>query len=136
MSWGKKLQPLIIEQAAEDLQPRGPPERRRHLCAPRAPRLHRDATIICPDRGPGAIETKCVFDYRGLDGGLERRQAAAPPRRDPASSQQMYVGDGETPYQWGVIAAVGRRRGALFRAQADPELFDRCTPRPNASSPR
>jgi len=104
MSWGKKLQPLIIEQAAEELHLEVHPNAddsyvRRGLLG-----CTRDATIICPDRGPGALETKCVFDYRtwmqDWNGGKQ------PPRMHEIQlQQQMFVGDGETPYQWGVIAA-------------------------------
>jgi predicted phage-related endonuclease len=105
MSWGKKLQPLIIEQAAEDLKLEVRPNaddsyHRRGLIG-----CTRDATIICPDRGPGALETKCVFDYRtwmaDWNGGKN------PPRCHEVQLQtQMAVGeeDGE-PYAWGIIAA-------------------------------
>lgn len=105
MSWGKKLQPLIIEQAAADLRFEVHPNAddtyvRRGLLG-----CTRDATIICPDRGPGALETKCVFDYRtwmaDWNGGKQ------PPRHHEIQlQQQMLVGepDGES-YEWGVIAA-------------------------------
>ena len=103
MSWGKKLQPLVIAQAAEDLRLEVLPNiadtyhRRGRLgCT-------RDATIICPDRGPGALETKCVFDYatwmRDWDGGKK-----VPRPHEIQLQQQMWVGD-EAPYKWGVIAA-------------------------------
>lgn len=103
MSWGKKLQPLIIEQAAEDLKLEVVPNAadtymRRGLLG-----CTRDATIICPVRGPGALETKCVFDYRMwmTDWGGGR----APPRHHEMQlQQQMLVGD-EMPYDWGVICA-------------------------------
>lgn len=104
MSWGKKLQPLIIEQAAQELHFEVRPNAddayvRRGLLG-----CTRDATIICPDRGPGALETKCVFDYRtwmaDWNGGKQ------PPRHHEIQLQdQMFVGDGETPYRWGVLAA-------------------------------
>jgi hypothetical protein len=106
MSWGKKLQPLIIEQAAADLRLEVRPNaedtyhrRGRIGCT-------RDATIICPDRGPGALETKCVFDYRTwmADWGGGR---AVPRCHEIQVQTQMYVGEG-TPhlcFTWGVIAA-------------------------------
>lgn len=104
MSWGKKLQPLILEQAAADLKLEVRPNEddtyvRRGLLG-----CTRDATIICPDRGPGALETKAVFDYRvwmqKWDGGDK------PPREyEIQNQQQMLVGDGESPFSWGVIAA-------------------------------
>lgn len=106
MSWGKKLQPLLVQQAAEDLKFEVIPNEndtyvRRGLLG-----CTRDATIICPTRGPGALETKCVFDYgiwmQKWDGGK------APPREHEIQlQQQIAVGEGDRgqPYNWGVIAA-------------------------------
>jgi hypothetical protein len=73
ISWGRKLQPLVIAQAAEELRLKVQPNHA-HVYHRRG-RLGctRDATMLCPDRGPGARETKCVFDYptwmREWDGG-------------------------------------------------------------------
>jgi predicted phage-related endonuclease len=103
MAWGKKLQPLVIAQAAEELGLEVEPnhghvyQRRGRLgCT-------RDATIFCPDRGRGALETKCVFDYatwmREWDGGRN-----VPPMHEIQLQQQMKVGDDSGSYQWGVIA--------------------------------
>jgi predicted phage-related endonuclease len=103
MSWGRKLQPLVIAQAAEDLHLVVEPNhdhayRRRGRLG-----CTRDATIFCPDRGRGALETKCVFDYatwmREWDGG--RR---VPPHHEIQQQQQMKVGDDDGPYAWGVLA--------------------------------
>lgn len=119
MSWGKKLQPLVIEQTAEDMRFDVIPNDadtyiRRGLLG-----CTRDATIICPDRGPGALETKCVFDYRtwmaDWDGGK------TPPRHHEIQlQQQMLVGDDE-PYNWGVIAAWVA--GEVHYFERDP-IFD------------
>lgn len=63
----------------------------------------RDATIICPDRGPGALEIKCVFDFRVW--AESWRSGEYVPRQNEIQLQtQMAVGDGETPYNWGIIA--------------------------------
>lgn len=111
MSWGKKMQPLLIEQAAEDLKLEVHPNEgdvyhRRGLLG-----CTRDATIICPDRGPGALETKVVFDYRiWMD---KWKGGDAPPKEyEIQLQQQMLVGDQcNDPdedfgmYRWGVIAA-------------------------------
>lgn len=103
MSWGKKLQPLIIQQAAEDLKFEVIPNDQDTYVRRGALGCTRDATIICPDRGPGALETKCVFDYRtwmtDWDGGN-----APPKTHEIQLQQQMAVGD-DAPYAWGVIAA-------------------------------
>ncbi len=103
MKWGSLMQPLIIREAAEQLKMEVIPNdgdvyHRRGLLG-----CTRDATIICPDRGPGAMETKCVFDYRtwmnDWNGG---RQPPKP--HELQLQQQMLVGD-EEPYEWGVIVA-------------------------------
>lgn len=111
MSWGKKLQPLILAQVAEDLKFEVIPNAadayvRRGLLG-----CTRDATIINPDRGPGALEIKCVFDYRiwmqDWDGGR-----VVPRHHEIQVQQQMLVGDppedGLGPsgmYDWGIVAA-------------------------------
>lgn len=104
MSWGKKLQPLVLDQAASDLKLAIRPNvgdvyiRRGRLgCT-------RDAEILCPDRGPGAFEAKCVFGYdvwmADWNGGKN------PPRwYEIQLQEQMVVGNGKRSYRWGVIAA-------------------------------
>lgn len=124
MSWGKKLQPLIIDQAAQDLHFEVHSNAddtyvRRGLLG-----CTRDATIICPDRGPGALETKCVFDYRtwmaDWNGGKQ------PPRHHEIQlQQQMFVGDGETPYRWGVLAAWVAGEVHYFERAPIDELWQR-----------
>jgi predicted phage-related endonuclease len=124
MAWGKKLQPLIIAQAAEDmhLEVRSNDADeyvRRGLLG-----CTRDAEIICPDRGPGALETKCVFDYRGWmadwNGGKQ------PPRpHEIQIQQQMFVGDGETPYRWGVIAAWVAGEVKYFEREPIDDLWQK-----------
>jgi predicted phage-related endonuclease len=105
MNWGRKLQPLILEQVAEEMRLEVRPNNedaymRRGLLG-----CTRDATIICPDRGPGAVETKCVFDYRtwmaDWNGGKQ------PPRHHEIQlQQQMLVGDeGGESYRWGLLVA-------------------------------
>lgn len=126
MSWGKKLQPLIIQQAADDLKLEVHPNvddayHRRGLLG-----CTRDATIICPDRGPGALETKCVFDYRtwmaDWDGG--RR---APKHYEIQLQQQMLVGDGVSgePYRWGVLSAWVAGNVHYFERAPIDDLWDR-----------
>lgn len=104
MSWGTKLQPLIIQQAAEDLKLEVRPNANDSYHRRGWLGCTRDATIICPDRGPGALETKCVFDYRtwmqDWDGGRK-----APKHYEIQLQQQMAVGDEKQAYEWGVLAA-------------------------------
>lgn len=100
MDWGLKMQPLLLAQAAEDLHLEVKPDEqyvRRGLLG-----CTRDAIVICPDRGPGALEFKCCFDY-----GTWMRDWAGgdtPPRHNEIQlQQQMLVGDGKTSYEWGVL---------------------------------
>lgn len=123
MSWGTKMQPLIIQQAAEDLKFEVIPNAddsymRRGLLG-----CTRDATIICPDRGPGALETKCVFDYRtwmaDWDGGN------APPKQHEIQLQQQMLVGGEQSYNWGVIAAWVAGDVYYFERTPIVNLWDR-----------
>lgn len=113
-SWGRKMQPLIIQQVAADKKLEVIPNVsdtyvRRGLFG-----CTRDAVIICPDRGPGALEIKCVFDYRIW--ATEWRGGDHVPRHNDIQLQtQMYVGEGNISldgidftigdYKWGMIAA-------------------------------
>lgn len=109
MNWGTKMQPLILAQVAEDKKLEVIPNIddtyiRRGLIG-----CTRDATIICPDRGPGALEIKCVFDYRvwatNWQGGNH-----VPRHNEIQLQTQMYVGDcppgWDRPrtFEWGMIA--------------------------------
>jgi hypothetical protein len=105
MQWGKKLQPLIIAQASEELRLEVRPNEADDYHRRGFLGCTRDATIICPDRGPGALETKCVFDYgvwmRDWHGGK-----FVPRNHEIQLQQQMLVGDGTGPaYEWGVVCA-------------------------------
>jgi hypothetical protein len=110
MDWGKKLQPLVLEQAAADLRLEVRPNAGDVYARRSALRLGctRDAEIFCPDRGPGALETKCVFDYgTWMD---EWNGGKDPPRHiEIQLQQQMLVGAGDgsvlsDPFDWGVLA--------------------------------
>lgn len=126
LNWGTKMEPLLLEQAAEDLklevatnrQPDGSQIYvRRGLLG-----CSRDADIYDPQRGPGALETKCCFDYKILmqewDGGK------TPPRMHEIQlQQQMYVGDGEKPFEWGVIALWCGGDMTYFQRKPMPDLW-------------
>jgi hypothetical protein len=104
MSWGKKLQPLILEQAADDLKLEVVPNAGDSYVRQGMLGCTRDAQIICPDRGPGALETKCVFDYRTwmADWGGGR---FVPRHHEIQLQQQMLVGDGRCSFAWGALCA-------------------------------
>lgn len=102
MAWGLKMEPLILAEAAADLklevrpnQPQVYVNRGRFGCT-------RDAEIISPDEGPGALEAKTVFDYRTWMQDWEGGKAV-PPHYEIQLQVQMYVGDGEQPFRWGAI---------------------------------
>lgn len=121
MSWGTKMQPLVLEQAAEDLKlspfaNEGYDRRGVIGCT-------RDADISCPDRGWGALETKCVFDYaqwmRAWDGGN-----CVPVDYEMQLQAQMYTGGDDGPYKWGVIAAWVCGDMHYFERKPDLEFED------------
>jgi hypothetical protein len=122
MSWGLLMQPLLLDQAARDLKLEVHPVdnyvRNGQLgCT-------RDATIICPDRGPGALECKCVFDYgvwMNTWGGGE----SVPRHYEIQLQQQMLVGDGVNSYGWGVIAVWVCGEMRYYERKPIPDLWDR-----------
>lgn len=135
MAWGKRMQPLLLEAAAEDLA--------LDVRAPDAAGLTaddlfqgdpylrngplgctKDATVICPDRGPGALELKCCFDYRqwmtrwhGGDG--------APLDIEIQLQVQLLVGDGALPFDWGVIGVWVCGEMTYFERKLDDALAQR-----------
>jgi len=127
LDWGLKMEPLLLEQAAADLrlevktnrQPDGSQVYlRRGLLG-----CSRDADIYDPQRGPGALETKCCFDYKILmqewDGGK------TPPRQHEIQlQQQMYVGDGVTSFEWGTIALWCGGDMTYFHRKPMPTLWE------------
>lgn len=124
MNWGRKLQPLIIDQAADDLRLEAVQNEQDTYVRRGLLGCTRDATIICPDRGPGALETKCVFDYRtwmaDWNGGKQ------PPRHHEIQlQQQMFVGDGVQPYQWGVLTAWVAGELHYFERKPIDELWQK-----------
>lgn len=107
MTWGTRMEPLVLAQAAEDLALMVTPNRgddgkqsyrRSGLLG-----CTRDATIYDPQRGPGALETKCVFDYsvwmNRWDGGRN-----LPREIEIQLQQQMLVGDADGSFKWGKLA--------------------------------
>lgn len=103
MDWGNKMQPLLLSQCADDLKLEVKPiheyVRRGVLGATK------DAIVYDPQRGPGALETKCVFDYRQW---MTRWAGGVPPTDIELQLQtQMFVGDGDEDkpsFGWGIIA--------------------------------
>src|SRR5713101_1642234 len=129
MDWGKKMQPLILAQVDAEKDMKVIPNAddtyvRRGLLG-----CTRDATIICPDRGPGALEIKCVFDYATwMD---KWHGGASVPRHYEIQLQtQMYVGDDNPEfinpsYGWGLIAVWVCAEVHYFERQSIPKMWDR-----------
>jgi YqaJ-like viral recombinase domain len=121
MDWGKKMEPIIREQVAKEMRLEVVPNEERYI---RRNNLGctRDATIICPDRGPGALEIKCVFDYASWmqkwNGGK-----MVPRHIEIQLQQQCFVGDESGPYQWGLIVAWCAAELYYFERKPIPKLW-------------
>lgn len=106
MEWGTLIEPLVIAQTGKKLGLEVQPNRDADGIQPYVRRgligCTRDGTIFDPSVGPGALEGKCVFDYsvwmQKWEGGKR-----VPPEIEIQNQVQMYVGDGITPYNWGII---------------------------------
>lgn len=128
MKWGTLMEPIILAQAAIDLGlevrvNRGEDGKQRYF---RRGLLgcHRDGDVVFPDRGPAAIEVKCIFDYttwmRDWNGGK------APPRHVEIQLQsQMMVGDGTRAYESGIIVAWVAGEVHYFERSPISELWNR-----------
>lgn len=123
MREGKRIQPLVLERAADELRLTVTPHDERYV---RKGQLGatRDATVYCPERGPGAVEIKCVFDYRvwmaEWEGG-----ARVPPHIEVQHQQQMLVGDGKESFEWGVIAVWVCASQVYFERSPNSALWSR-----------
>src|ERR1700719_118033 len=137
INWGKLMQPIIIKQVAQERGLEVIPNMdgatgldtyvRRGLLG-----CTRDATIIAPGIGPGALEIKCVFDYRvwmqKWNGGK-----TVPREVEIQLQQQIFVGNGEgdstsrsiltNSYKWGLIAVWVCADLYYFERQPLPELW-------------
>lgn len=123
MLWGKRMQPLILAQAADDLKLEVVPNsadiyqfREKIGCT-------RDAEVLAPDLGPGALETKVCFDYRQW---MDRWGGGDKPPVDIELQlqAQMFVGDGKKPYNWGMICVWLAGEQHYFERRPDAAIFD------------
>ncbi len=126
MNWGKLLQPLIIGEVRKawgfEVIPNEETYIRRGLLG-----CTRDAAIIAPGIGPGALEIKCVFDYRVW---MQRWNGGkiVPREVEIQLQQQIFVGDGELnppheSYKWGLIAVWVCADLYYFERKPVPELW-------------
>jgi hypothetical protein len=123
MDWGLKMQALVLAQAAEDLHLEVRPNHGNEYVRNGLVGCTRDAEIICPDRGPGTLETKCVFDYgvwaRDWNGGK-----TVPRHIEIQTQQQMMVGLDGRVFTWGVIAVWVCGEVHYFERKPIPELWE------------
>lgn len=101
---GRRLQPFVLERAATELRLLVTPNEADVYVRAGLLGATRDAEIHCPDRGPGALETKCVFNWRVWATEWENG-ARVPPHCEMQLQQQMLVGAGGASFEWGVVAA-------------------------------
>ena len=134
MEWGLKMQPLVLQQAAEDLALEIKPNQdgngeiywRRGVVG-----ATRDATVFTPDKGPGAFETKCCFDdnawFNSWNNGVQ-----PPKHAEIQLQQQMLVGDGNEPFQHGTIAVWYAGEQFYFYREPIPALWEELERRASA----
>ncbi len=125
MNWGLKLQPLILEQAAQDLALEVIPNHENRYLRRGSLGCTRDATIIAPDLGPGAFETKAVFDYKiwmqNWGGGKE-----VPKHVEIQLQNQILVGDGAgNSFKWGKLGVWVCGEMYYYDREPVPELWGR-----------
>lgn len=103
MRWGTDMQPLITKRVAEEKKLEVVPNWANNYVRRGKFGCTRDAEIICPDRGPGALEIKCVFDFKQW---MEKWGGGktVPREYEIQLQTQMMVGDGTVPYDWGTFA--------------------------------
>jgi predicted phage-related endonuclease len=114
VEWGIRLEPAIIE-AARDRYGYQDREQLPHLSNGKGLGGHPDRRVICPDRGPGILEVKCV-DW------LERKKWGDEPPLHHLLQSQTYQGlDGVT---WGdMIVLVGGNSLERFCYDFRPKLY-------------
>lgn len=122
MDWGTKMQPLVIAQVAEEKKLVVRPNDGDVYVRNGRLGCTRDAEIICPTRGPGALEAKVVFDYRVWM--REWLGGEMPPQHiDIQLQSQMRVGNGTESYQWGLIAVWLAGEIHYFERKPLPKLW-------------
>lgn len=104
MFWGKTLQEPILNKVSSEMKLEVYPNATDAYCRNGLIGATRDAVILAPDRGPGCVEVKCIFDYgvwmKDWHGGTQ------PPRWHEIQLQAgIYAGDGIEPYTWGLLVA-------------------------------
>ncbi len=122
MKLGRLVQRALLEQAADDLVFAVERNDDDNYVRNGLVGCTRDADVICPDRGPGTLELKVVWDYATW---MTTWGGGVPPRHIELQTQvQMMVGDGKTPFDWGVIAVCICGEMKYFHREPMKELWD------------
>jgi hypothetical protein len=140
MSWGTKLEPLILDQAADDLRlevrQNREPNGSQHYFRNGYFGCHRDGDIICPDRGPGAIEAKAsstiAAGWRTGTAGKHRRATSRysfKSRCTSALGTATRINGASSPHG-------SRASSTISSASRSQNCSTASTPRPRRSSPR
>lgn len=124
MTWGKRMQPLILDVVKEDKRLDVTPNPEDTYIRRGIVGCTRDADIVDPTRGPGALEVKCVFDY-AVYGQKWEMGERVPPEYELQLQAQMGVGDGEKPYEWGLFAVWKCGEMEYFERTFNPEIWER-----------
>lgn len=130
MDWGKKLEPLVLDEASKmtgtkiipNQDPDNPGEQvyfRRGLFGATP-----DAFAYDPKLGWGAVECKCVFDYRtwmsDWKGGKK-----VPRNYEIQLQDQMKVGRPEDgPFKWGMFVVWIASEMMIFKREPLPVLWE------------
>ena len=123
IEWGNRLEGAILDKVADELKlevTRWDQEKyiaRGHLgCT-------KDAIVYDPQAGYGAVEAKNVDYFIFKEEWTDHR---APEHIELQLQCQMWCGDGETPYEWGVIAVlIGGNNFKIYKRKLDTRLMER-----------
>jgi hypothetical protein len=119
--WGQKLQPLIIDQVTQEKKLQVIPNEMDDYVRRGVLGCTRDAVVLDPDRGYGALEIKCVFDFEVW--AKNWGSGTAPPRQNEMQlQQQVFVGDESGSFKWGLIVAWVCSQLYYFERQPIPKL--------------
>jgi predicted phage-related endonuclease len=121
MDWGTRMQPLILAAAAAELAIDVEPNTLNLYVRNGGLGATVDAWSTAPDLGKGVVECKCCFDWgtwmRDWGGGK------TPPKHVEVQLQhQLAVGDGTTPFKWGMIVCWVGGELHYFRREPVPDL--------------
>jgi len=122
MDWGLLLQPKVLERAAAELALEIEQNTLNIYTRRNSMGFTADGWTRAPDKGRGIVECKCVFNPRVwmTDWAGGKR---VPEHVQIQHQVQLYCGDGEQPFTWGVIVAWFQAELFFFDGDPKPELW-------------